>query len=408
MSKVVLSHSGKQHSYQVAKALKQEGVLDRFYTSSYVSPHWLQKLILQTGNQYWSRRFEPGLGGRDVIANWRFELKEIILRRLQGRSDKAQKAIYERDTAFDAFVSKRLKNHPSAKVFWGFQGSCSECLKAANALGMQSVCELATAHVVAAKQILGVEAKLQPQWADSIDNLIFPKAYEQRLEEEPHQAQMVIAASQFTTQTLLQVGVPQAKIKEIPLGAEVGHIPHQVDKPKGGKLRLLYAGSITQRKGISYLLKAIQSLPKEIELHLYGGIQGSGKAFKPYQHRVHYHGAVSQAELFSLYKHYDALVLPTLFEGFGLVIVEAMAAGLPVITTIHSMGPDIIKQGENGYIVPIRDSKAITEAIENIAQATEEDYFAMRHSARHAALNYSWKSYQKRIRQFVDQLNLID
>ena len=151
----------------------------------------------------------------------------------------------------------------------------------------------------------------------------------------------------------------------------------------------------TPRGSVVEKLDAMEKLNRaDIELHVYGGIQGSGSGFEKRKHLVHYHPPVSQYELFQLYTQYDALVLPTIFEGFGLVIVEAMAAGLPVITTANSMGPDVIEDDINGWIIPIRDAIAIATSLEKLRQKSNEIYAAMRAEARNAAIRYSWDRYR--------------
>ncbi len=404
----ILSHSGKQHSYHTAKSLYDLNLLDTFYTSSYITSSFFQKQIEQRNNTYWNRRYIKGLPGNKVNANWRFELKEMALRKIQGKSKAAQNAVYNRDVQFDAYVAKRLKAHfkkdPQLQ-YWGFQGSCHESLKQAQALGIPSYCELATAHVVASKRILGEEAKLHREWAHTIDNLVFPADYEKRLVEEPHLASKCIAASSFTKQTLLEVDIRDENILYLPLGFDVEYIPYQekletdiANRP----LKLLYAGTVTQRKGIKYLLEAMKKLSRnDIELHIIGGIQGNDDALNHYKGHFHYHQPISQSELFKKYNEFDALVLPTVFEGFGLVIVEAMAAGLPVITTPHSIGPELINDGENGYIVPIRDIESIVRAIESFRMISNDEYLHMRKKARKAALEFSWDNYTKRLNKVV-------
>jgi len=413
-AKIVLSHSGKQHSYQVARALDALGMLDRFYTSSYITNKWLQHRLTKSQNQYWTRRFVEGLSGSKVSANWRFELPEVLWRLKEGKSPRVQRAVYRRDELFDAYVAKRLKHHSSADVFWGFQGSCHASLKAANQLGMPSWCELATAHVTAAQRILGEEARLQPKWAETIDNLVFPPDYQQRLEEEPHLASKVIAASEFTKSTLLEVGIAAEKIKVLPLGCDIAHVPYREQGRSDlqqGPLKVLYAGTLTQRKGLSYLLEAVSALrqsiaQKEIEFHFIGGIQGNADLLRPWQSWIHYHPPVSQQELFQRYSDYDVLLLPTIFEGFGLVLVEAMAAGLPVITTPHSIGPELIQQGENGFVIPIRDAWAIEEAVRQMRNMDGDRLLRMRQAARQAAENYSWSAYQQRLKAMLQKEHL--
>ena len=411
--KVVLSHSGKQHSYHVARSLLKADRLDTFYTSSYITPEWLQNYLIKTDNQFWNRRFLPGLSGKHVNANWRYELKEVILRKLYGKSHKVQNAIFDRDTSFDNYVAIQLHKHTKANAFWGFQGSCHKSLQTAKSLGKTAICELATAHVTAAHKILGEEAKLHPEWADSIDNFEFPAAYQKRLEEEPHIADVVIAASGFTRQTLLNDGVAANKIKVLPLGFDIDYISF---KEKEGNIfnrpvKLLYAGTVTQRKGIKYLLEAMKSFDtKEVELHIIGGIQGSGKAFENYKGLYHYHQPVSQQELFAKYADFDALVLPTIFEGFGLVIVEAMAAGLPVISTSHSIAAELIDHKENGYLLPVRSIESIVEAIRDLRNKDQDEFVAMQYKAYSTVKAYSWKAYVLRLEECMSSIyhNLIE
>jgi glycosyltransferase involved in cell wall biosynthesis len=322
------------------------------------------------------------------------------MRKFQGKSKAVQDQVYQRDVDFDLMMAQKLSKIESSH-FWGFQGSCHSSLHAAKNAGKTAICELATAHVVAAKKILAEEARLQPDWADSIDNLYFPPAYEKRLEEEPHMADFVVAASAFTKWTLTESGINETKIKVLPLGFEADKIPFKLPTDYISKrpLKLLFAGTVTQRKGISYLLKAMESFgnQRDIELHIVGGIQGSGKAFQNYKSYCIHHQPVSQYEMFRLYQNYDALILPTIFEGFGLVIVEAMAAGLPVITTKHSMGPEIIEEGKNGFIIPIRNEKAIEETILKMRGLDQNQFMAMRQESRNAALKFTWDRYAKNL-----------
>lgn len=402
--KIIVSHSGKQHSYYVARGLKRSGNLARFYTSGYLTSKRLQSLVHRFDNTFWSRRFIDGLYGTSIMCNWRFEVKEFCLRFLEGKSKRVQDAVYERDEKFDKYVSAQLKNNAVFSFFWGFQGSCLHSLSAAKNAGKTVICELATAHLSAAKDILGQEALLHPEWEDSIDNLVFSEMYEKRLESEPRIADYCVVASEFTKKTLLDIGILPDKIYKIPLGFDVDYIApkERIEPLENRPLRLLYAGTVTQRKGIKYLLEAMKSFSKsEVELHIIGGVHGSGKAFEQYSQFYIKHPALSQIEMFRSYKDYDALVLPSLFEGFGLVIVEAMAAGLPVITTEHTIGPELIIHNENGYIIPIRDIDAIKGAISSLRKLSTLDYTKMSKSAIEASSVYSWDKYEHNLKKFT-------
>jgi starch synthase len=400
---IILSHSGKQHSYHVAKALKDLGYLKKFHTSSYVKHKWVQNFITRTNNQFWSKRFTDDLYGKSVSANWRFEVNEMIQRKLKKGALDIEKMVYQRDEKFDQYLSKKILKevHP---IFWGFQGSSLNSLKATKKKDGLAICELATAHVTYAQKILQEEMLLVPEWADTISNVVFPTAYQKRLEEEPQVADVVIAASQFTKLSLMDAGIDEKKIQLLPLGASIEHIRYHPESiiTTNRPLKLLFAGTMTQRKGISYLLDAMKHFDKsEVELHCIGHQFGTNPGYQQYKDQYVYHGPMSQHQLFNNYCEYDALILPTIFEGFALVIVEAMAAGLPVITTANSIGPELITDGENGYLVPIRDTKALVSKIETLCQLNSDERKKMSLLAREAALNYSWKNYALRLSDFL-------
>ncbi|MEQ8238835.1 MAG: glycosyltransferase [Cyclobacteriaceae bacterium] len=382
------------------------GILDKFYTSGYAGS-FLQKISEKIPSNPLQRRYIHDLPAGKVHANWFFEFRENWIRQVEKNPVKAREAVYQRDINFDTYMARTIKKLETTH-YWGFQGSCHDSLIASKESGKKSICELATAHVTSAKEILGSEKNLHPDWAFTIDNLVFPAPYERRLEEEPHHADHVIAASTFTKATLLAQDIPAEKIKVVPLGFDIAHIPYEPDTfppYQSRPLRLLYAGRVTQRKGIYYLLEALKSFPvNQVELHIIGQMNGAEALLKPYQSFIHYHGAMTQQAIFNAYKDYDVLVLPSLFEGFGLVIVEAMAAGLPVITTPNTIGPELIKQNDNGIIVPIRDIAALKSSIEFFVNLDSDKLHQMRLLARKSATQYSWSHYQERLAKLLPQL----
>jgi len=402
-SSIILSHSGKQHSYHVAKALLDLGYLKFFYTSSYIKSEKIQRLIQKKEWSFLSRRFLPGLGNGHVRSAWKYEIKELIYRKIKGNGKLVNELVFERDEKFDKDLSKKLTGLKYS-LFWGFQGSCRDSLITANNMGKQSICEMTIAHLPFAKKLLHEEALLHPDWADSIDFANFPADYEERLIQEPQIAKKVIAISSFLKSTLVQEGIPADKVTVIPLGFDAGAIPFNPETLSIAKrpLRLLYAGRITQRKGMKYLLEAVKQFSKaEVELHVIGNIYGSGEAFNKYRELYNYKKGISQAALFKQYGEYDALVFPSVLEGFGLVTVEAMGAGLPVITTPNTNAAEVLQDGINGYLVPIRNTEAIVNAIAALRAMDNNHFQQMRLAARETALRYSWDVYKKRLASFL-------
>ena len=93
---------------------------------------------------------------------------------------------------------------------------------------------------------------------------------------------------------------------------------------------------------------------------------------------------------------HDVLVFPSLFEGFGLVILEAMSQGLPVITTAHTAGPDILTEGSDGFVVPIRSAEGIAGKV-SLLYEDPDLLEAMKVQAVATARQWTWEKYQDRV-----------
>jgi glycosyltransferase involved in cell wall biosynthesis len=103
--------------------------------------------------------------------------------------------------------------------------------------------------------------------------------------------------------------------------------------------------------------------------------------------------SLPKSELFEIYQHSGALVFPSLCEGFGMVITEAMSQGLPVITTQNTAGPDLIQHGRNGFLVPIRDADRLCEVMRWCVVHRKEMEEIGREAAQTAA-RWQWSDYR--------------
>jgi glycosyltransferase involved in cell wall biosynthesis len=103
-------------------------------------------------------------------------------------------------------------------------------------------------------------------------------------------------------------------------------------------------------------------------------------------------GQTSRSKVLEEIGRFDVLILPSLFEGFGLVILEAMAAGLPVITTQNTGGPDVIGEGKEGFVVPAGDAEALREKMEWFTQNPEKAA-EMGKAAHRKAKEFNWERY---------------
>ena len=119
--------------------------------------------------------------------------------------------------------------------------------------------------------------------------------------------------------------------------------------------------------------------------------------------RVRYIPSCSHREVLAEMASHDVFVFPSLFEGFGLVLLEAMAMGLPIITTPHTAGPDLITDGVEGFIVPIRSSAAIAEKLDELRRDPARRA-AMSEQARVRARQFTWENYGRTLAESVSNL----
>ena len=158
---------------------------------------------------------------------------------------------------------------------------------------------------------------------------------------------------------------------------------------------MLFVGQISQRKGISYLLRAYDNFRGPgTSLTLVGNIVKDCKKLEYYKDIFSYMPNIPRIYLREIYQKADVFLFPTLAEGMPLVVLEAMASGLPVITTPNGHS-DIVRDGIDGFIVPIRDVKIIEEKLE-ILRSNPEMRVEMGENARKRALEFSWEAYQEK------------
>ena len=177
--------------------------------------------------------------------------------------------------------------------------------------------------------------------------------------------------------------------------------PSALPERRSGSLRVLFVGILSQRKGLSYLLDAAASLGPHVELTLLGTKPTADCPALDAAVRAHrWIPTLPHAEVLAEMERQDVLVFPSLFEGFGLVILEAMSRGLPVITTAHTAGPDLIADGQDGFLVPVRSAAAIAEKLEILCREPAL-LAAMREAARAKAAARTWENYRRLLVQQV-------
>jgi glycosyltransferase involved in cell wall biosynthesis len=235
---------------------------------------------------------------------------------------------------------------------------------------------------------------------------ILPPNYVARLEAELKEADKIQVLSSFAKRTFMEAGIPEEKLYLLPLGVDTTiFYPEPIQQAE--KFIVLYVGRIHPLKGIHYLLESFSYLRlPNAELWLIGSVS---QEMQPLLNRyvgdsIRYLGAKSHVELRTYYNQASVVVFPTLLDSFGLVILEAMACGKPVIATTHSAAPDIMSGNNIGFLIPPFSSEAIAEALEKTYLMRDDLVEMGRAAYQHILSHYTLYAYQQRV---VDYIHLL-
>jgi glycosyltransferase involved in cell wall biosynthesis len=276
----------------------------------------------------------------------------------------------------------------------------------AKQLGLTCIYDLPIGYWKSARHLMQEELALNPAWAKTLTGFNDSPSKLSRKDQELALADVIFVASSFTKKTLELYEGTLPPLKVIPYGFPEVNFSKKYTPLKGRKLKILFVGGLSQRKGISYLFEAMQGLEDQIELTLVGhkavdDCTALNQALK--QHK--WIPSLSHDEVLSCMGEHDVFVFPSLFEGFGLVITEAMSQGLPVITTDRTAGPDLIEDGVDGWIVPAASSKAIKDLLSIILDKPDMiAQFGL--AAQRKARTRPWSVYGQEMAEALNSLKL--
>lgn len=228
---------------------------------------------------------------------------------------------------------------------------------------------------------------------------LFPDRLVGKIKEEYEEADVINVLSTYAKKSFVENGISENKVIVTEFGIDTKKFwPSEVPK-EHNDFRILYVGRLELLKGIQYLLQAFSSIKgRNFSLTLVGPILPEIKPIlKQYNDdRIEIVGAVSQDSLVSYYQQADLFVFPSINDAFGLVVLEAMACGVPVVTTDHSCGHDLVTDGKDGFVVPSRDAEAIKEKIEILLDDHERLQLMGREAVAKVRSNYTLQHFQAR------------
>lgn len=393
----VVVHAGRRDNYQVAVALHSVGNLYCLVTDFY-SPIDKLKLFgiwrfLPTGikNRLYKRYISELFGAKVV---WSYPALVFgVLYRITGN----QKFSFAKDKILGE-LARDVAIRTSSNVL----SMSTYAQYAFRGVSTQKVLFQFHPHVSFVKKVLLAELERNPVGKTSIMKeyeFTLPNERVQKLSEEIDLADKVICASSFTARSVLDAS-QNSEVHIVPYGVSLMDSEFEPIGKRSGSFKVLFVGSLNQRKGVTYLIQAINSIPDKVELTIVGrGISDSSLLLDKVDNLRVYNN-VPDEELRSLYLESDCLVLPSIVEGFGQVILEALSFGTPVIASTNSAGPDILRNDYNGFIVEPGSSEEIKQALLKMI-SNPSNFAQMKMMALVSSKAYSWENFRLKILEIL-------
>lgn len=297
--------------------------------------------------------------------------------------------MYREHESFDTRVANRGSLYKNARVVLGLPGACAATFKAAGRFGPTRVLHCVNSLPSVQNDLIRIHHPEAP------NHELVPMKTLQRVERELLLADSLLAPSEFIAAQLIAAGVEASKINVAPYGVDLEFFARRTPRLYDDKraLKALFVGQISYRKGVSELIAAARILGSDIEITMAGPVV-SPELLKDLPMNVHYRGGLPRSGVREALWATDVFTLPSLEDACPLVIFEALAAGLPIVTTDKTGNADMLPPGCS-VVVPAGDATALAVGLGAWRSA------AAQRSAREQSLTFlegnTWNDYGPKI-----------
>lgn len=383
---VILS-SNIHHYNHAARAFAAEGALNTYITGAqFARPPFFLRLLPEPHRSVIAHRVDPGLaGGGKLRSMWFVEAAYKSLLRVKGVN--RGRIVHYHNELFDWMASMRLTD---CQYFHFVSSIGYKSALKAKRRGAKLVLDERAEHPLYLEALLEEERRrlgLPAAPAEADANPVTVKML-----KEYGIADYMIVASEYAKRTFVAQGIAADRVFVLPYGCD-GEQFHPQPK-RDATFRVISVGQITPRKGTAYLIEAFKRLPAEgTELVLIGRADAEmAPIMKDLPANIVHLPHVPHNKLNDYYTDSSVFALASLSDSFGLVVLEAMNAGLPVIVTDNVGAADTVTEGLNGYVVPIRDSDALFAALDELYRHPERQLEMSRHAVKQAG-QFGWDRY---------------
>ena len=397
---VAVAMMGARRHYAIPQILQNAGMLDRFFTDIHADTGWLRfaqsalpEIIRGDNLTRLLERQSPGIP-RDKIRSFPWF---GLCRTLRSRSAKSPSQRLKTYLEWNREFGRRVCAHwpKSATATYVFNGAGLEILEHARSRNAKGFLDQTAAPWVVEETLLTEERKRWPGWEFEGTTHSDWKPLADRESREWDMADVIVCGSEYVRESIRSIGGPAEKCAVVPYGVDSEAFTPRARDSQDIPLKVLFVGTIQLRKGIQYLMEAARILKdKSVKIRAVGAARVSPEAIEQISGVIEFVGAVPRSGLRSEYDWADVLVAPSISEGSTNVCYEALASGLPIITTPNA--GSVVRDGIEGFIVPIRNSEAIAGKLGTLA-ADRALIGRLSANALQRAADFTWQKYGERL-----------
>lgn len=406
---IVISFQARnQNVSEAVLALESANLLNAFHTTiAFAKNNALLRFLPQKIREELRRReFECSPG--KIHVHPFPEILRLVANRMQLYRLTKPEGVLGTNTVgalLDKSVAQYMYQHADElEGVFGYEDASLHAFRAAGELGKFKIYELTTPYWEKVLETVSGEVERYPMWKDTLGSIDSSEAIRERKTQEAQLADSILCISTFVRNSL-----PESLRKKTRI-VQYGFPAHSIDPARAPVrradrcLRVLFVGFLSQRKGLADVFEAFKILKRsDIKLVVLGSLLAPIDFYRAQYADFEYHEPIAHCRVLDFMKTCDILVFPALCEGRGLVQLEAMSCGLPVIGTINATTDDLVDDGVDGFIVPVKSPAALAEKISWFADHPDEREEMSRRALEKSA-TLTWQGYRRQIIEAVTDL----
>lgn len=286
--------------------------------------------------------------------------------------------------SFGSFFASEIKNKPD-EILMGWSSFSLEAFKQSKA--KKKILIRDSAHIDVQMNILKTEYK---KLGTSLPDRAICQVRER---EEYELADYIFLPSFYAKKTFIDCGIPEKKLKILRLAVDLKAFTPPEHLEINLPLKVVYFGALSIQKGVHYLLKALESFsPNEVQATFIGSLSPEIKPFIKKNSPIRFISPVNHSKLSALLKEQQIFIFPSLHDGYGMTLPQAMASGLLCLSSTHAGASELISHNKNGILIQPGSSEEIREHLQNIL-INPKSYIEMRRLAIKSVSSAGWNSY---------------